>query len=65
MTPVAFPVEAGHVMLFARSIADPNPIYSNPEYAANTELGSIIAPPTFTEALQLREVRRLRPRGEL
>ncbi len=52
MDPVTFPVEAGHVMLFARSIADPNPIYSSSEYAANTELGRVIAPPTFTEALQ-------------
>jgi acyl dehydratase len=52
MDPVTFPIEAGHVMLFARAISDPNPIYYDAEYAANTELGGIIAPPTFTEALQ-------------
>jgi acyl dehydratase len=45
-----FPVEAGHIMLFARAIGDPNPIYSDPEYAAGTELGGIIAPPTFVAA---------------
>src|SRR5215510_4224764 len=37
-----FPIEAGHIMLFARAIGDPNPIYYNPEQA--------IAPPTFVQA---------------
>lgn len=45
-----FPVEAGHILLFARAIGDPNPIYSDAEYAAGTEVGGIIAPPTFTMA---------------
>ena len=45
-----FPVEAGHIMLFARSAGDPNPIYSDEEYAASTEVGGIIAPPTFVQA---------------
>lgn len=36
--------------MFARSIGDTNPIYSDPEYAASTEVGSIIAPPTFVQA---------------
>jgi acyl dehydratase len=45
-----FPVEAGHVLMFARSIGDPNPIYSDPEYAAASEVGGIIAPPTFVQA---------------
>ena len=27
----SFPVEAGHVLMFARSIGDPNPVYSDPE----------------------------------
>jgi hypothetical protein len=50
MTAERFPVEASHVMMFARAIADPNPVYSDPEYAANTEVGGIIAPPTFAQA---------------
>ena len=37
-----FPVEAGHIMAFARAIGDPNPIYADPETA--------IAPPTFALA---------------
>jgi hypothetical protein len=45
-----FPVEAGHIMMFARSIGDPNPIYADTAYAAATEVGAVIAPPTFVQA---------------
>jgi hypothetical protein len=45
-----FPVEAGHVMMFARSIGDPNEIYYDDEYAKKTEPGAIIAPPTFVQS---------------
>ena len=45
-----FPVEAGHILLFARAIGDPNPIYGDPDYATGTEVGGIIAPPTFMQA---------------
>jgi acyl dehydratase len=45
-----FPVERGHIMMFARAIGDPNPIYSDPAYAESAEVGSIIAPPTFAIA---------------
>ena len=45
-----FPVEAGHVMMFARSIGDPNEIYYDDDYAAKTEPGAIIAPPTFVQS---------------
>lgn len=45
-----FPVEAGHILMFARSIGDPNPIYEDAEYAAGTEVGGITAPPTFVQA---------------
>ena len=45
-----FPIEFGHVMMFARSIGDPNPIYHDPDYAATTEAGGVIAPPTFVQA---------------
>ncbi|HEX9529910.1 MAG TPA: MaoC family dehydratase N-terminal domain-containing protein [Acidimicrobiales bacterium] len=37
-----FPIEYGHILMFARSIGDPNPIYEDPERA--------IAPPTFVQA---------------
>jgi len=45
-----FPIEAGHIMLFARAIGDKNLIYYDDEYAKSTEPGSIIAPPTFVQA---------------
>ena len=45
-----FTVEASHIMMFARAIGDPNPIYYDAEHAQNTEPGGIIAPPTFAQA---------------
>jgi N-terminal half of MaoC dehydratase len=45
-----FPIEAGHILMFARSIGDPNPIYEDAEYAQGTEVGLVIAPPTFAQA---------------
>lgn len=45
-----FPVEEGHIQLFARAIGDANPVYSDPAYAARSRTGGIIAPPTFSEA---------------
>jgi hypothetical protein len=45
-----FPVEASHILMFARAINDPNPIYSDEEVAKKSEVGAIPAPPTFTQA---------------
>ena len=45
-----FPVEAGHIMMFARAIGDPNRIYYDEAYAKTTETGAIVAPPTFVQA---------------
>jgi hypothetical protein len=45
-----FPIEASHIMMFARSIGDENPLYHDSDYAAGTEPGAIIAPPTFMQA---------------
>ncbi|MCK9923946.1 MaoC family dehydratase N-terminal domain-containing protein [Frankia sp. AgPm24] len=50
MTEFSFPVEAGQIMLFARAVGDPNPAYSDPVAAAESEAGSIIAPPTFVQS---------------
>lgn len=46
----SFPIEAGHVLMFARSIGDPNPVYSDAAQAADSEVGGLIAPPTFVQA---------------
>ncbi len=45
-----FRVEASHIMMFARAVADPNQIFYDEEYAKTTECGGIIAPPTFAQA---------------
>jgi len=50
MAAKTFPVEAGHIMMFARSVGDDNKVYSDPDYAKTTEAGGIIAPPTFVQA---------------
>ncbi|MBM3684947.1 MAG: MaoC family dehydratase [Actinobacteria bacterium] len=50
MTIERFPVEASHILMFARSIGDTNPIYEDAVYAKGTEVGSIIAPPTFAQS---------------
>lgn len=58
-----FPVEAGHIMMFARAIGDKNPIYYDEDYAKNAEPGSIVAPPTFVQAgAQFEPDFRLRPK---
>src|SRR5579871_2823233 len=48
---ITFPVEAGHIMLFARAVGDTNPVYQDAEAAKQTEVGGIIAPPTFPQAV--------------
>jgi len=45
-----FPIEASHIMMFARSVGDDNDIYFDDEYAKTTEPGSVIAPPTFMQS---------------
>jgi acyl dehydratase len=50
MTAAQFPIEAGHVMTFARAIGDFNPVYHDADQASTSEVGAIIAPPTFVQA---------------
>ena len=45
-----FLIEASHIMMFARSVGDSNPIYHDEDYAKSTELGGIIPPPTFAQS---------------
>ena len=46
----SFPVEAGHIMMFARAVGDPNPVYHDAEAAKSSEVEGIVAPPTFIQA---------------
>ena len=50
MTASRFPIEAGHIMLFARAIGDFNPVYRDADAARTSEVGAIFAPPTFVQA---------------
>jgi hypothetical protein len=50
MTVERFPVEATHIMMFARAIGDLNPVYSDPDSPEAAEFGGVLAPPTFTMA---------------
>ena len=45
-----FPVEATHIMMFARAIGDPNPAFADPDSAEARAAGGIVAPPTFPMA---------------
>ena len=45
-----FLIEASHIMMFARSVGNSNPIYHDEDYAKSTELGGIIPPPTFAQS---------------
>ncbi len=45
-----FPVEAGHIMMFARAVGDFNAVYHDADEAARSEVGAIVAPPTFVQA---------------
>ena len=52
---IRFPVEASHIMMFARAVGDPNPVYQRSEGA--------IAPPTFPQAVaQFDPEYHLRPK---
>ncbi|MFP7296449.1 MaoC family dehydratase N-terminal domain-containing protein [Neobacillus niacini] len=46
-----FEVEKRHIRQFANAIGDQNPLYVDPEYAANTRYEGLIAPPTFPIAM--------------
>ena len=63
MADAKFAVEASHIMMFARSVGDANPIYHDEEHARGTEPGGIIAPPTFAQSsAQFQENYPLRPK---
>jgi hypothetical protein len=45
-----FPVEATHILMFARAIGDTNPAYSDGDSPEAQAVGGIVAPPTFAIA---------------
>lgn len=60
-----FPIEASHIMMFARSVGDYNKIYYDADYAQDSEVGAVVAPPTFVQAsAQFDPSYGLRPRPD-
>ena len=51
MTKITFPVEASHIMMFARALGETNPVYLDAEAAKKAETGGVIAPPTFVQSV--------------
>ena len=50
MAILRFPIDESHILQFARAVGDPNPIYTDHDFAATTPVGAILAPPTFMMA---------------
>ncbi len=50
MTLERFPIEEGHILMFARAIGDPSPAYTERASPAAIEHGGVLAPPTFVQA---------------
>jgi len=46
--PVVHKVEEGAIQRYARSVDDPNPLYTDVEYAAQSQWGRLMAPPGFS-----------------
>ena len=66
MATLRFPVEATHILMFARAVGDEHPAFIDAGSPEAKELGGIVAPPTFaTAGAQFDEDYPLRPkRGE-
>ena len=45
---IIFKVEEGAIQRYAQAIGDPNPLYSDPDFAGRTKYGRLLAPPGFT-----------------
>ena len=61
---IIMPIEASHIMMFARSIGDTNPIYYDQTYADKEDTQGTIAPPTFARAVsQFDPNYELRPKA--
>ena len=51
MPKITFPIEASHIMMFARAIGDTNPVYHDAAAAKHADEAGIVAPPTFPQAV--------------
>ena len=54
--PFVFEVEKGAIRLFAEAIEDPNPLYTDENYANNSRYGAMIAPPIMVGTIGLPQL---------
>lgn len=62
MAKITFPIEATHIMMFARAVGDENPVYHDADKARESEVGGIVTPPTFAVAVAQFSPEASRPR---
>ncbi|MBS0642210.1 MAG: MaoC family dehydratase N-terminal domain-containing protein [Acetobacteraceae bacterium] len=62
MAKITFPIEATHIMMFARAVGDENPVYHDADKARESEVGGIVTPPTFAVAVAQFNPEASRPR---
>lgn len=48
---ITFSVEASHIMMFARAVGDPNPVFYDAGAAKKSGAPGIVAPPTFPQSV--------------
>lgn len=59
--PFDFPIEEGHIVTFARSLGEVNPVFYGSSFGSDGG-GPIVAPPTFTQAsIRFSPVNPMRP----
>jgi acyl dehydratase len=54
--PLVYEIEKGMLRRFAQAVGDPNPLWQDEEYGAESSFGSIIAPPTFVLTLGFDQI---------
>ena len=55
-TVLHYQVTERDITRFAQAIDDPNPLYTDPEYAQKSKYGSIIAPPLFCQMFAYTDI---------
>ena len=62
MTKITFPIEASHIMMFARALSNESPAHHDAEAAKTSDTEGIVAPPTFTQPAAQFDPSAMRPR---
>ena len=56
--PVVYEIAKGMIRRFVQAVGDPNPLWQDEAYAAQSSHGSIIAPPIFILAIGFEQIRQ-------